>query len=254
MSCGEVDGVLEGNELWMQRIEVCRQWVFPDRCIVCGKLLKVDVPYVEKYFCEVCESGSIANRGCKRCGKPYGNQGGCIGCQEVPEGIESVRGLFPYIDFYKASVLRWKYKGIRKYAKGFGELMYDAYMVQSKVPVDLLIPVPIAPNRYEERGFNQALDLANDIGTRSGLPVYDILRRTASTKPQSACTKVERARNIRNTIGLTPHIPIDRTVNIGFIDDIYTTGSTVKECLRVLKEVYEDQIGEVYVLAVCLAV
>lgn len=232
--------------------QVYKQFVFPDKCILCGKLIQREMSHVENYFCEQCESGYLQNNGCQRCGKPYKVGTYCLGCKEVPDEIDHIRGLFPYIDFYKSSVLRWKYSGLRKYAKGYSQLMYETYFIKEKLAIDLLIPIPIAPKRLQKRGFNQAKDLANLLSHLSGVPVYDLFSRTDAPKPQSACEKSERKNNIRGTIKCNDFAFTGEGLTIGFVDDIYTTGSTVSACLEALDDRLSAKIHKVYVLTVCL--
>lgn len=225
------------------------QWIYPNKCILCGKILsnKMD------FFCHQCESHMSRHGMCKKCGKPYAPQAICPYCDEMPEEVTRIVSLFPYIDLYQQSVLRWKYKGIRKYGKGFAFLIAEELLKREGIPIDGIIPIPISPNRYEQRGFNQALDLANEISTLTHIPVYDILRRTKKTKPQSACTKKERHRNIRGTIAIEGTLPLEQVKNIALVDDIYTTGSTVRECIRILNTLEERRRPMFFfVITVCI--
>lgn len=228
-----------------------KEWICPDRCIVCSKFL--DKPG-EVFTCCACEVLLLERDLCSRCGKPYAlNEGVCLYCHEVPRHISRIRALFPYTGLYKESVLRWKYSGIRKYGKGYADLMMGTFMNEIKDEVDGFIPIPISRKRYRQRGFNQALDLAHALSQQTHIPVYDILERCKETKPQSACKKEERATNIKGAISLKEHIPLEGPLTIAFIDDIYTTGSTVRECINVLEQT-SLEIKKIYVLAVCLAI
>lgn len=236
-------------------LNVLKKWVYPDKCIVCGKLLESSGMVQYQYFCHHCESHMMSEGVCKRCGKPYAPAGECLYCDEIPQEVTAIRSLFPYIDFYKESVLRWKYKGVRKYSKGFASLMASELLTKEDFMIDGFIPIPIAPNRYNQRGFNQALDLANELSTLTQIPVYDILRRTKNSKPQSACSKDERRQNIRGTIEVSGTLPITRPKHLALVDDIYTTGSTVLECIQVLNGLNREEELEVfYVLTVCMSI
>lgn len=229
------------------------QWLYPDKCIVCGVLLERSHPDMPQYTCVACERTIDEVKKCPKCGKPYVVQDKCLTCHEMSSRITSVKGLFPYEGNYKESILRWKYRGIRKYSKGFAGLIVSSVLNKENLGIDALIPIPIAPNRYRERGFNQALDLAQEISNLTGIPVVDCLERTQATKPQSACSKEERHRNIAGTIRVCQTLPRQPFRRVAFVDDIYTTGSTVLECIRVLeKTCYLPQ--EIYVLTVGIAI
>lgn len=230
-----------------------RTWIYPDKCMICRKLL-TDVNGTVQCICCACEQELFNQHICSKCGKPYAVEDTCLYCGEMPRGITRIMSLFPYRDDYKASVKRWKYKGIRRYGAGFAKLMASELIGREGVSIDVLIPIPISDKRYAERGFNQALDLAREVSKLTNIPVYDVLSRNKNTKPQSACTKQERRENIRGSIKVNGAISDLAHKNIAFIDDIYTTGSTVQECIKVIKENVEDINEEVYVLTVCLAI
>ncbi|MGL5677590.1 MAG: ComF family protein [Cellulosilyticaceae bacterium] len=229
------------------------QWLYPDKCIICGKLL--ERPQKEKavYTCVACESYLDEVKKCPRCGRPYVIQDTCTYCHEIPEKITAIRGLFPYVDAYKESILRWKYRGIRKYARGYAELIVSQILEKEKFEIECLIPIPIAPNRYGQRGFNQAEDLAQAISEQTGIPVLSVLERTHGTKPQSACTKEERRQNIRGTVKIIQEMPKKYPLKVAFIDDIYTTGSTVLECIKVLHQA-QWYPSEIYIFTVGIAI
>jgi len=98
----------------------------------------------------------------------------------------------------------------------------------------LVMPVPLHPIRLRERGFNQSVILAREIARRLSIPLdFMTLKRYIYTEPQIHLGKEERLTNVKGVFGVVNKEKIlDR--NIILIDDVYTTGSTVKECARVL--------------------
>jgi ComF family protein len=98
------------------------------------------------------------------------------------------------------------------------------------------MPVPLHRTRLRSRGFNQALLLAYGISERFGVPLcYDNLARIRPTRPQVELTVRERAENVRGAFGLQrPGEVAERKVLL--IDDVFTTGATMNECARVLKD------------------
>ncbi|MHA6532712.1 double zinc ribbon domain-containing protein [Paenibacillus sp. BAC0078] len=116
---------------------------------------------------------------------------------------------------------------------------------------DLLVPVPVSDSRLAERGFNQAERLADVLSRRRGLPQLPLLIRTHHTGKQSFKSRAERLSDMKyafaanpdpavrmaftewlNSIG--PQIQV-RPLQIIIIDDIYTTGSTIRACAESLK-------------------
>jgi ComF family protein len=113
---------------------------------------------------------------------------------------------------------------------------------------DYLIPVPLHPKRLRERGFNQALLLSRAL---EGIPVEKtrarLLKRVRHTHPQVRLDPEERRQNVRGAFKVE-----DRGMVLGknllIVDDVFTTGATVNECARVLKEAGAERVS-VYTLA-----
>lgn len=216
----------------------------------CRKLLgKLD----HEYFCRLCYDKLIAETD-KRIKKRIDvedaeilkgiDEEGMLS-EEIPQRLIS---LCPYSNEYRKAILRWKYKGVRKYAKGFAQLLVEIENVRS-LEAQMIIPVPLAPSRMKIRGFNQALDLAREIGRLLDIPVVDLLTRCKDTKPQAKCTKGERKKNVYKSIIVSK--PVLKEVNtLILIDDIYTTGSTIKECIRVLRKEFPFRNTFIYVVVI----
>jgi len=135
-----------------------------------------------------------------------------------------------------ASIYRMKYGGRREYAEFFGEEMGN-YLKNfiAQVNPDGIIPIPLHKRRLNKRGFNQAALLANALGAYLGIPVYDrILRRTKNTAPLKLQNPSERQNNLKKAFIMLENDVKLKTILL--VDDIYTTGSTIDEVTRVLKQ------------------
>lgn len=101
----------------------------------------------------------------------------------------------------------------------------------------LLVPVPLAPKRLKERGFNQALLLAAALGKTLSLPVdTNTLLRVKETKSQVECeTPKERQENISGAFALRENSNL-KGKTILLVDDVYTSGATMNECARLLRK------------------
>ncbi len=119
-------------------------------------------------------------------------------------------------------VQQLKFMGERKFARLMGELLANA-VDRTDLP-DLLIPVPQHQDRFIERGFNQAQNLATVVSKRTGVPVDGtIARRLKSGKPQAGLNARDRQKNVRGAFQVSSFGPIDQ---IAIIDDVLTTGAT----------------------------
>ena len=115
--------------------------------------------------------------------------------------------------------------------------------------MDAIIPVPVHPSRRRKRGFNQAEVLAKIVGERLGIPVKaELLRRTKKTLPQKELSVGERLKNLSGAFR-ADEIP-ENIRRVLLVDDIYTTGSTIEACTRVLKAAGVETI---YFVVICMA-
>ena len=113
---------------------------------------------------------------------------------------------------------------------------------------DTIIPVPISKKRQKERGYNQSLLIARKIAEKTNLELMNnCLIKTKNIIEQSKLNKEDRLQNIQGVYELTNRQLIENK-KILLIDDIYTTGSTVNECSRILRKANPEKIG-VLVLA-----
>ena len=126
-----------------------------------------------------------------------------------------------------------KYEARRSLARPIGALMCERGN-QLLTGADALVPVPLHHSRRRERGFNQAADLARQLGRQAGLPIVPALRRVRATVAQAALPAGRRHRNVRDAFAATASIrAIGRVVVL--VDDVSTTGATLEACARTLK-------------------
>jgi len=104
-----------------------------------------------------------------------------------------------------------------------------------------LVPVPTTPARLRERGFNQALDLAEALGARLGLPVEKALLRDPGGGRQASGGAAARGSNVLGRFRASANLPTEGAVLI--VDDVLTTGATVGACARALREAGFARIG-----------
>ena len=126
----------------------------------------------------------------------------------------------------------FKYQGRRSLARPIGALMRGAAKPASN-GASIAVPVPLHPWRRLSRGFNQAHDLARELG----LPVVRALTRTRATRPQEHLTAGARWQNVKGAFALASPASAAslRGAIVVLVDDVHTTGATLQGCARVLK-------------------
>jgi len=204
--------------------------LFPPRCEVCGLLQ-------EPVVCARClaQFQRIGAPYCRQCGLPFDplakTATHCPDCREDPPAFDAARAAGLYGGTLRRAVHLFKYDGVRAMAGVLGQFTLET--VELPFPLDCLCPVPLHPKREAMRGFNQSRLLAEELGAGWGVPVETaLLSRTRNTPPQMSLPADERRRNIRGAFTAAEGAA-GRAV--GLVDDVYTTGSTLRECSRELK-------------------
>ena len=213
--------------------ELGKQLLFPLRCPVCDDI----APFGEK-ICPECAGKLelLMQPYCMKCGKKLQEEGELCGdCRQIRHTFIRGRALYEY-ESVRASVYRMKYSGRQEYADFFGEEMayYLGNFIREAKP-DALLPIPLHRKRYNRRGYNQAALLARILGEELGIPVEEkYLLRTKDTVPLKLLNPTERQNNLKKAFNIVQNDVELKSVMI--VDDIYTTGSTVDEAARTLRE------------------
>lgn len=210
------------------------QLLFPARCPICDGIA---VPYGEKICLGCMEKLKLLTPPwCMKCGKKLKEEGElCEDCRRLKHEFVRGRALYEYKSA-AASIYRMKYGGRQEYADFFGEEMgrYLGSFIRQVKP-DGIIPIPLHRKRQKLRGYNQAALLAKALGEYMGVPVYDkLLIRRKNTKPLKLQNPQERQNNLKKAFIIAENDVKLKTILI--VDDIYTTGSTMDEVARVLKQ------------------
>lgn len=225
--------------VYPRRCPVCHQIVEPKGEVICGGCRKRLQPILEP-----C---------CKKCGKPVEReeQEYCYDCAKWKHCFEEGRALYVYDKVMKKSIAYFKFQNRREYAKAYAEEICRC--LGEKIlqwGADCFVPVPIYRKKRIERGFNQAEVLAEEVSKRVGIPVdKEILVRIRRTLPQKELNEEERRKNLINAFQIGKKGV--KYKKIILVDDIYTTGSTIDACTKVLKA---SGVQKVYFLSLCIGI
>ena len=152
--------------------------------------------------------------------------------------------IFQYEGIIRKNILKYKFQDKAYLYKTFVKfLLNNEKFFQIIKSYDTIIPVPISKKRKNERGYNQSFLIAKEIAKYTGLNCDNkCLFKTKNIIEQSKLNKEERARNIQGVYAIKNCEKLHNK-KILLVDDIYTTGSTVKECCRILQGANPKKIG-----------
>ena len=197
------------------------EWLFPRKCILCQELLAKE----ETDLCRRCRSGQPMYRS---------------GRKKIPH-VTDLTALWMYEGAVRGSLHRYKFRGARHYAAGYGRLL--ALRIQEELPrADLITWVPVSAKRRRERGFDQVELLALAVSEELGIPAEGLLEKFRDNQPNSALkTQPERRANV---LGVYKAVQPERIrgKRVLLLDDIVTTGATASECARVLMTAGAEEI------------
>lgn len=189
-------------------------WLFPDKCVLCGKILEKE----ETDYCHHCR----------------------INAPECP--VSNSR--YPYLNKWVAmwyyegvvrqSLLRFKFSGKRHYAQSYGRALAMKLMREERTDFDILTWIPVSDKRRRQRGYDQVELLACALGEELGVTPRPCLTKLRDNPAQSGIAgQAERRANVLGVYAV-PEPEKVKGKRILLLDDIVTTGATAGECARVL--------------------
>lgn len=218
--------------------------LFPDNiyCIRCGKIINSTRIYS---LCDDCiRTFHWANKKtCDKCGKIMEENGIynlCKDCRQTSHYFTQGFTCLMYGLYEKELLWAFKYGKQGYMAEKFAEIIRDRLEpeFENGLEVDVIIPVPIHRKKLRERGFNQAELMARPLSKIWALPLErNALIRAKSTSAMSTLDTFQRRENIAGAFVIREgQEGVVRDKSVLLVDDVYTTGSTVDECSRILLE------------------
>ncbi len=209
------------------------------KCFICGRNSETGLckgcinqfQFLRPPFCKVCKSNKIIDN----C---------CLECQSRVPLFENVITVGIYNGILKSLIYELKYQGLKKYAKPLGFLL--AQKIKNEISfkeIDFITSIPLHPEKLKIRKYNQAKIISLQVAKSLNKPYLDLISRHKNTKAQFLLSHQQRIENISDAFEINTKKNLTGK-NILIVDDIFTTGTTVQEACKVLKEALA---GEIYV-------
>lgn len=219
------------REVVSKIVKLTKDYVFPIFCLGCNQegvwlcgdcLKKIDLSGV--CCCPVCHKETARGVSCSN----------CISNSYLDAHIAST--VYKERELIGKLIQGLKYQYVEELREVFSSILsmfFDKY--KNVFEVDLVTAVPLHKKRLAERGFNQAEVLGGIVADLLNKPKENILKRHRQTKQQAKLLRQERLKNVGEAFGLIDGVEVEGK-RILVVDDVFTTGSTVQECAKVLKE------------------
>lgn len=198
--------------------------IYPDVCAFCNKIQKESL--------------------CKKCEEKIKKYKKDIVIRSKNNYFEELISIFKYEGLIREKIIQYKFQDKSYIYNTFAKIILKNEKVCGLLKkYDIIIPVPIHRKRKLQRGYNQTQLIAKEIAKNIDIKLCDdVLVKSKNTIAQSKLNKNKRKQNIKNAFKVL-NLEKIQGKNILLFDDIFTTGSTVNECSKILKKVGAKTVG-----------
>jgi ComF family protein len=212
-------------------VEVLRR-ALPQRCALCA------APAGNRLVCADCAAAlPRVAASCPRCALPTPGGQTCGRCLAAPAPYDAVVAAYCYAFPVDRLLKSLKYGGQLAFAEWAAAGLFDAVATDAAAPGAgpqgaTIVPLPLAPERQRQRGFNQAREIARHLARELRLELADVLVRRQGGAPQASLGWDQRRRNVRGAFVATGSLAGGR---YALVDDVMTTGATLAEAAATLR-------------------
>ncbi|MDR1560919.1 MAG: ComF family protein, partial [Holosporaceae bacterium] len=216
-------------------LKTLKNLCFPITCCCCKNFVETEG------LCPECwkKIKWISNPKCKICGIPFeiDVEAICPFCLKKKPYFDRAVSVFNYDNFSKRLILKFKYEDVTYISKKLANWMYRVSENDIK-NADIIVPVPIHFIKRLKRKYNQSELLAMELEKLSNI-IYEprILKKIKRTNQQEGLSREKRLKNVKGSFGIDQnYAEILHSKTVVLVDDVLTTGATVNECAKVLKQ------------------
>ena len=212
----------------MKKIELLSRIFFPEKCPLCGKLLKIN-----EEFCLCCGSDEVrlSENCCEHCGK----ENELCSCDTAfTNPLSHITGVFSYDGLIRNMLIFFKFGGRKRNYRYFGDCLAERVATAyADTDFDTVTFVPSSEESIKERGYNPSQLIAERTAEKLFLTCEDLLIKSKNTEKQHSLKAKERMTNIKGSVSLKEGTDL-KGKTVLLCDDIKTTGATLRECSDVL--------------------
>ncbi|MFB6356442.1 MAG: ComF family protein [bacterium] len=227
--------------------------LFPVYCFLCSRW--ISTTHYEAPICSLNRHAlpELSNPHCYLCSKPMNETPTkepedsvvCGRCRTEERVLHRTVAGFTYEEPMDSIIEHWKFDGNPQWGTWLGEQLKQATESYLEEGWDVVAPLPMHPRRFNERGFNQTVQLAEIVSQYLDSTLVSLLRKDRHTPPQSSLSREERMNNLDGAFSLDTSETKVTNQSILLVDDIYTTGSTLQMAGEVIKKQNPSKIGAV---------
>ena len=214
-------------------LNIIQDYLLPPTCILCG-----NNGFDSQDICTACFNDLQINiHCCYRCAEifeaPNCTPQLCGHCISQPPFFDETHAPFTHQGIIKYLIARLKFNHQYKNARLLGMLLANHLKITAEMP-EIIIPIPLHKKRYQERGFNQSVEIAKTLSKHLHIPIdTNSCIRYRNTPHQIDLPAKQRRKNINNAFKIIQPI---KAKHVALLDDVMTTGSTVNELAKILKK------------------
>ncbi len=181
---------------------------------------------------------------CQCCGRPFDSvaaamatQPLCRLCRASFYAFDHARSFAVYNDALFEAIILMKYEEVARLGHWFAQCLAEIVLqAPEEWRPDVIVPVPLHPDRRRERGYNQAELIARPLAKRLGIHIQpSLLVRTGPRPPRQLLSRAERWKSVRGVYAIGKGLRVDNR-RILLVDDVMTTGATLDSCARTLRQ------------------
>jgi len=208
--------------------------IYPNVCLHCN-----NVGHNEMDLCELCfQNLPWVGFACQQCALPLpnSNSNSCGACTNRDLFFDYASAPFQFDGFIRDAIYQFKFNQKLNQGKLLAQLLLQHIEGQQLEVPDLIIPVPLHKKRMQQRGYNQALEIARIVSKNLGSELdYKAVYRNRDTSVQMELPAKQRHKNVKDAFSLKIGAGDLADKHVCIIDDVMTTGNTVNEVGKCLK-------------------